>query len=148
MVSQARRDPVGGLLLQEDQHLRADHHHRGAVLVDRSAGSLLDGTGVNANDDFSITNVINTPGGPLKGFELNYQQPLDFLPEAFRGFGVLANYTYVDSNIDYFATTAAGAATISAPLLNLSKNAYNATLYYERGKVQARVSVATIATST
>ncbi|CAN5426804.1 TonB-dependent receptor [soil metagenome] len=103
--------------------------------------SLLDGTGVGANDDFSITNVINTPGGPLKGLELNYQQPLDFLPEAFRGFGILANYTYVDSNIDYFATTAAGAAKISAPLLNLSKNAYNATLYYERGKVQARVSV-------
>jgi len=103
--------------------------------------SLLDGTGVNANDDFSITNVINTPGGPLKGFELNYQQPLDFLPDAFRGFGVLMNYTYVDSSIDYFATTAAGAAKINAPLLNLSKNAANATLYYERGKVQARVSV-------
>jgi outer membrane receptor protein involved in Fe transport len=46
--------------------------------------SLLDGTGVNANDDFAITNVINTPGGPLKGLELNYQQPLDFLPDAFR----------------------------------------------------------------
>lgn len=103
--------------------------------------SLLDGTGVNANDDFSITNVINTPGGPLKGFELNYQQPLDFLPDMFRGFGILANYTYVDSSIDYFATTAAGAAKINAPLLNLSKNAANATLYYERGKVQARVSV-------
>jgi TonB-dependent receptor len=103
--------------------------------------SLLDGTGVNAADDFTITNVINTPGGPLKGIELNYQQPLDFLPDAFRGFGVLANYTYVDSNIDYFASTAAGAQTISAPLLNLSKNAYNATLYYERGKVQARMSV-------
>ncbi len=102
--------------------------------------SLLDGTGVNASDDFSITNVINTLGGPLKGLELNYQQPLDFLPEALRGFGVLANYTYVDSDIDYFATTAAGAATISAPLLNLSKNAYNATLYYERGKAQARIS--------
>ncbi|KRA67264.1 hypothetical protein ASD89_03420 [Caulobacter sp. Root656] len=103
--------------------------------------SLLDGTGVNANDDFSITNVINTPGGPLKGLELNYQQPLDFLPEALRGFGLLANYTYVDSDIDYFASTAAGAQTISAPLLNLSKNAYNATLYYERGKAQARISV-------
>jgi iron complex outermembrane receptor protein len=45
------------------------------------------------------------------------------------------------SSIDYFATTAAGAAKINAPLLNLSKNAANATLYYERGKVQARISV-------
>jgi TonB-dependent receptor len=102
--------------------------------------SLLDGTGVNANDDFSITNIVNTPGGPLKGFELNYQQPLDFLPDPIKGFGLLLNYTYVDSQIDYFTSTTAGAATVSAPLLNLSKNAYNATLYYERGPVQARVS--------
>jgi iron complex outermembrane receptor protein len=38
MVPQARRDPVGRPVLQEDQHLRADHHHRGPVLVDRPAG--------------------------------------------------------------------------------------------------------------
>ncbi len=69
-----------------------------AVLLDRACRSgCWTARGVNANDDFSITNVINTPGGPLKGLELNYQQPLDFLPEALRGFGVLANYTYVDS---------------------------------------------------
>ena len=104
--------------------------------------SLLDNTGAGPNDDFAVTNVVNTKGGPLKGFELNYQQPLDFLPEAFRGFGILANYTYVDSSIDYIIDPNPPTyRVVNAPLLNLSKNAANATLYYERGKVQARISV-------
>jgi iron complex outermembrane receptor protein len=70
--------------------------------------SLLAGTGVNVNDDFSISNVVNTPGGPLKGFELNYQQPLTFLPWKLKNLGILANYTYVSSKIDYFLTTRRG----------------------------------------
>jgi iron complex outermembrane receptor protein len=70
---------------------------------------------VSVNDEFSISNVVNTPGGPLKGFELNYQQPLTFLPWKFKNLGLLANYTYVNSKIDYFLTTTAGAATVSRP---------------------------------
>ncbi len=97
---------------------------------------LLAGTGVSANDDFVITNVVNTPGGPLKGLEVNFQQSLDFLPGALSGFGVLANYTYVDSSIDYRA----GSALVNATLLNLSKNSFNTTLYYEKDAFQARVS--------
>ncbi|MBO9547051.1 TonB-dependent receptor [Caulobacter sp.] len=104
--------------------------------------SLLQGTGVTVDDQFTISNVINTPGGPLKGVELNYQQPLTFLPWKLKNFGVLLNYTFVDSKIDYFLTTTAGAATVSRDLLNLSKNAYNGTLYYEEGPVQARISLA------
>jgi iron complex outermembrane receptor protein len=104
--------------------------------------SLLEGTGVGPNDEFSVTNVVNTDGGPLKGVELNYQQPLDFLPDMFRGFGILANYTYVDSSIDYIVDpNPATYRAVNAPLLNLSKHAANATLYYERGPLQARVSV-------
>ncbi|WP_031230683.1 TonB-dependent receptor [Asticcacaulis sp. YBE204] len=103
--------------------------------------SLIANTGVAATDDFSISNVINTPGGPLKGFELNYQQPFTFLPGKLSNFGTLLNYTYVDSQIDYFTSTAVGATTVKADLLNLSKKAYNATLYYEDGPFQARVSM-------
>jgi len=47
------------------------------------------------------------------------------------------NYTYVDSQIDYFL--AAGGVTTN-DLVGLSKNAYNATLYYEDAKFSARVS--------
>nr|WP_295106632.1 TonB-dependent receptor [uncultured Caulobacter sp.] len=104
--------------------------------------SLLQGTGANTTDDFSVSNVVNTPGGTLEGFELNYQQQLTFLPGALRDLGILANYTRVKSQIDYFLTTTAGSGTVKRDLLNLSPNAYNVTLYYEKGPFQARTSVA------
>lgn len=102
--------------------------------------SLIANTGASPSDDFAISNVINTPGGPLKGVELNVQQPLDVVP-GLSGFGVLLNYTHVESEIDYFTSTAIGATTVTADLLNLSKNAWSATLYYEKGPVQLRGSV-------
>jgi iron complex outermembrane receptor protein len=83
---------------------------------------------------------VNTPGGPLKGIEINYQQPFTFLPAPFDKFGLLANFTHVTSNVTYLTSTGAVAATDQ--LTNLSKNAYNATLYYEAGKISARVSAA------
>ncbi|RZJ01344.1 MAG: TonB-dependent receptor [Brevundimonas sp.] len=101
--------------------------------------SLIAGTGVTPATDFQISYVINTPGGPLKGFELNYQQAFSFLPGLWSNFGVLANYTFVESEIDYFLSSTGG-GTVSQPLLNLSKNAYNGTIYYEDGPFQARIS--------
>ena len=103
--------------------------------------SLLQGTGLTRDDLFQISNVVNTAGGPLKGLELNVQQALSFLPSFLSNFGVLANYTYVDSDIDYLVSAGSGSVTtVSQPLLNLSKHAFNATLYYEQGPFQARVS--------
>jgi iron complex outermembrane receptor protein len=86
---------------------------------------------------FTVTRPVNTPGGPLKGFEINYQQNFTFLPGLLRHTGALINYTYVDSQIDYFL--AAGGVTTN-DLVGLSKNAYNATLYYEDEKFSARLS--------
>jgi TonB-dependent receptor len=103
--------------------------------------SLLTGTGVTPDSDFQVSRVINTPGGPLKGFELNYQQQLTFLPGFWSNFGFLANYTYVSSEIEY-RLSASAPGTVTQPLLNLSKNAWNGTLYYEDGPFQARVSAA------
>jgi len=103
--------------------------------------SLLTGTNALPSDTFQITNVINTPGGPLKGVELNLQQALTFLPWKFQNLGVLMNYTYVKSDIDYIVRTPTARTLVTQPLLNLSKNAFNATLYYEEGPFQARVSV-------
>ena len=97
---------------------------------------LLAGTNVTPDTDFVITRVVNTPGGPLKGVEVNYQQQFNFLPAPFDGFGMLANYTFVDSNIEYRA----GGSFVTATLLNLSKHSLNGTLYYEKDAFQARVS--------
>jgi TonB-dependent receptor len=102
--------------------------------------SLLAGTGATVNDDFQFNIPLNTPGGPLKGLEFTYQQPFVFLPGFWSAFGVQLNYTYVDSKIQYM--TAAGATSLRTDLTGLSKNAYNATLYYEGDKFSARVSAA------
>jgi TonB-dependent receptor len=103
--------------------------------------ALLNGTGVPASDPFTFRQPINTPGGPLKGIELNYQQPFTFLPGFLKHFGLLANYTYVSSSIKYFSALAASGTTVN-DLIGLSKHAYNGTLYYEDSKFSARGSIA------
>ena len=88
---------------------------------------------------FAVTTPVNTNGGKLTGFELNYQQPLSFLPGRFKNFGVLLNYTQVKSQIAYLVSPTS-AATITDDLLGLSPKSYNATLYYDDGRFSARVS--------
>jgi TonB-dependent receptor len=83
----------------------------------------------------------NTEGGPLKGWEVSYQQPFRFLPGFLSNLGTQLNYTHVESEIEY-CTTAACTLTVPADLVNLSPNAWNATLYYDDGKLNARVSAA------
>jgi iron complex outermembrane receptor protein len=95
----------------------------------------------NPNLQYVYSTPTNSPGGPLKGFEISYQQPFRFLPGFLSNLGTQLNYTHVESEIDY-CTTAACTAFATADLVNLSPNAWNATLYYDDGKLNARVSVA------
>ena len=88
---------------------------------------------------FQVTTPVNTPGGPLKGYEINYQQSLDFLGGFWKSFGGLFNYTHVNSKIDYLVSPN-GSATITDDLLNLSPKTWNATLYYDDGRLSARIS--------
>lgn len=103
--------------------------------------SLLNGTTASPTDAFIVSQPVNSKGGLLRGFEVNVQQPFSFLPGFLSNFGVLANYTYVSSDIEYL-TSANGATTVKAPLLGLSKHAANGTLYYETKKFAIRGSVA------
>jgi len=103
---------------------------------------LLNGTGAVPTDEFAVTQPVNSPGGTLKGLELNIQQPLTFLPGILNRLGVIANYTYVDSTIDYLTSSTPGAPTVSATLVGLSKHTANGTLYYEDQKFSVRGSVA------
>ena len=80
---------------------------------------------------------VNSPGGPVNGVELNYQQPFTFLPGMLRNLGMLLNYTYVDSKIKY--TTGPG-TFVTNQLLGLSKDTAGLTLYYEDTKWSVRVS--------
>jgi TonB-dependent receptor len=101
---------------------------------------LLIGTNLDPdNTPFTVSRPVNTPGGPLKGIEVNYQQAFTFLPGWLSHFGTQLNYTYVDSEITYYLAQSA-ANTTTNDLLGLSKNAYNATVYWENEHFSARIS--------
>ncbi len=102
--------------------------------------SLLVGTGASPDDDFNFSVPLNAPAGKLKGYEVNYQQGFTFLPGFLSYFGTQLNYTHVQSNLDYLNTS--GAVLITAPLVGLSPNSYNATLYWDNTVFSARVSLA------
>ena len=101
---------------------------------------------------WTINTTVNGEGGKLQGVEFAVQGPFSFLPGFWSNFGGIANLTLVDSDVDY---TVQGAATNplgtfptlvrrteTERLFNLSRQAFNATLYYEADKFSARASAA------
>lgn len=100
--------------------------------------SLLDGTTALPTDDFVFTVPINTPGGALRGVELNYTQPFTFLPGFLKDFGMQLNYTYVDSEVQYMLSS--GALAQKEELTGTSKTGWNASLYYEGKRLSGRIS--------
>jgi iron complex outermembrane receptor protein len=101
--------------------------------------SLL-GAGQDATTPFLVTTYLNSPGGFVKGIEINYQQAFTFLPAPFNRFGSLLNYTHVSSEITYYLSAAQHPAVLKAPFLNVSPDSVNATLFYEDRRFSARVS--------
>jgi TonB-dependent receptor len=104
--------------------------------------SLIDNTAAVPSDIFTVSLTQNTPGGALKGIEINGQAPFTFLPGVWRNFGVLANYTHVTSEIDYILTMVNGQVTSRArnDLTGLSRNSASATLYYEDERFSVRTT--------
>ncbi|HCV97645.1 Colicin I receptor precursor [compost metagenome] len=100
--------------------------------------ALLIGTGASPDSDFTYTKPVNTPGGELKGVEVNYTQPFSFLPGKWSNLGVQLNYTWVDSQIQYINSS--GQPVLKADLTGLSRNSWNATLFYEGKVFSGRVS--------
>lgn len=72
---------------------------------------------------FSFSGPINGPGGHNQGIEVNWQQPI------WKGFGVIANYTYADAKKK-------GGGTIDGN----SHNTFNLTGYYEDSLISARLA--------
>ena len=102
--------------------------------------ALLIGSNTLPTELFTVSQPFNTPGGPLKGIELNAQIPFTFFDGFLANFGVLANYTKVTSKIDYILASVNGVPTVTttADLVGLSKNTASATLYYEDDKFSIR----------
>ncbi|ADU14813.1 TonB-dependent receptor [Asticcacaulis excentricus] len=98
-------------------------------------------SGASATDLFNVARFVNTPGGPLKGVELNLQADLDFLPGFWSHFGVLANYTHITSEINYVLSSSPTGVPLTSTtndLTNLSRESASGTLYWENDKFSVR----------
>ncbi|MBB4150942.1 TonB-dependent receptor [Sphingobium scionense] len=104
--------------------------------------ALLENSNTSPDELFTVSQPFNTPGGKLKGIELNAQIPFTFLDGFFSNFGVLANYTRVTSKIDYILASVNGVPTVTttADLVGLSPNTASGTLYYEDEKFSIRTT--------
>lgn len=96
---------------------------------------------------WTINSIGNGKGATFKGVELSLQAPFKFLPGFWSNFGGLVNATFVDSSADYNVSGPAVvpggpliAQVVNTTFFGLSKQAWNATLYYEDDKFSARAS--------
>lgn len=104
---------------------------------------LLTGSNTTPDEEFNIATPTNTPGGKLKGIELNAQLPFNFVSGFISHFGVLANYTHVMSKINYCLVSSEGVCTETTKddLVGLSKDTASGTLYWEDSKFSIRGTV-------
>jgi iron complex outermembrane receptor protein len=105
-------------------------------------GCLMVGGDVDENGCslFEITTPQNGDKAKVKGVELIVQRDFDFLPGIWGNFGVAANYTYNDSEVDTLDPDTGVALVDSLPLPGLSEDTFNATLYYEDERLDVRLS--------
>jgi TonB-dependent receptor len=82
--------------------------------------------------------VRNGQKGKIKGVEIAGQYAFDTSIGWLQGFGVSANYTYVDASAQ--RESVAGNTAPSCGYPGLSPQSYNGSVFYERGDFQARVS--------
>jgi TonB-dependent receptor len=93
--------------------------------------------------EWEVDATINGDKGRIRGFEIGYSQFYDNLPGWLRGFGMQANFTYVDSKGGSPTAGPTGdAATVppGLPIEGLSKKSYNVVGLYQRGPVEARLA--------
>jgi TonB-dependent receptor len=109
-------------------------------------------TNNGATFDAIVTTAVNSEEtGKIKGFEVAYQQQYQFGDGWLSGFGLNANYTYVDSSgvpqttlsetdPDVGAGRQSTVDTGLLPLEGLSKHTINLQPFYEYGKWSARLA--------
>ena len=90
------------------------------------------GANVFVSREFAMERPINGEGMTIQGFEVNYQQDIAY------GFGVKANYTYADADLKQ--TEAQMNAGQEPVLFGHSEDTWNATAYYQKSGLAARLS--------
>jgi TonB-dependent receptor len=82
---------------------------------------------------YQLTSPTNGGQATIKGVELAYQHLFKTLPAPFDGLGFLANYTYTDTEATY-------SPTLKDAMVNVAKNSFNLTGFYEKDRFAARAS--------
>ena len=130
--------------------LTASLFHKDVTGFFRFGPTAIRATNNGVTRDILLNGPVNGEDAKVKGFELAYTQFYDFLPEPWDGFGLQANYTYIDSNgssESSDALTPEGNQVSNAfgifdglPLEGLSEDTFNLIAMYEKGKVSARIA--------
>lgn len=87
---------------------------------------------------FQLTRPINGDEAQVQGLEFIVQTPFTFLPAPFDGLGGLFNYTFTESEANF--TDAGNVSSVQLP--GLSKNSFNAVLYYQTDALDVRFAYA------
>ncbi|WP_206860493.1 TonB-dependent receptor [Lysobacter changpingensis] len=112
------------------------------VVINAFTGIVPDVAVYNANGtlngiyDFDVYQPVNADGSyEVDGVELNAQVPFSAVHPSLEGFGVAANYTWLDSSL-------AGESSLGilTPMPGLAEKTYNVTFYYDNDRFDARVS--------
>jgi iron complex outermembrane recepter protein len=82
---------------------------------------------------------VNGNGGYVWGLEFNYTQTFDNLPAPFDGLGVVLNYSYSESDLNFVSSRSGQPLSLSLP--GLSTHVANPTLFYEKNGFGIRGSV-------
>jgi TonB-dependent receptor len=95
---------------------------------------------------FGVQRYFNGAHGSVGGFELAYQQFYDFLPGAWSGIGLQANYTKIYNNgganptVNNFESPEVSNAKTALPLEGMSPDSYNIAAMYEKYGISARLA--------
>lgn len=83
--------------------------------------------------NYLLTAPVNGGEAWVSGLELALQHNFKSLTAPFDGLGLLANYTWTDSEATY-------SATLKDKMQNVAQNSYSLTVFYEKAKYGARLS--------
>ncbi|WP_448586915.1 TonB-dependent receptor [Thermaurantiacus sp.] len=107
---------------------------RNVLYTGRSiVGSDIYDTPGQDRSDYQFTSTFNGGRGTLYGVELTYQQQWAFLPSPWDGFGFQGNVALLDGRFDARERS-------DAPFPGTSNTVVNASLFYEKYGLSARVS--------
>jgi TonB-dependent receptor len=107
-----------------------------------TAGGTVIGAGSDNGFDglysgYELRTQRNGGSARVRGFELNYQQQFTFLPGWLKGFGLLANYTWLETEGDYGNI---GNTQTTAQVTGFTPSTGNVGVSYILGRYNLRVA--------